>query len=709
MNYSLFVSCPKGLEYLLEEELRTLGLKVTKVSPNGVYGEASLLVIYQLCLWSRIANRVQLILFSGHASNEQTIHQLCTEFHWQTVFSVDKSIAIEFHGSSEQIRNTMYGAQVVKDGIVDHFRRLNGSRPTVDKANPQILIHAHLKNDFLTVSFDLAGYSLHQRGYRAKAGAAPIKENVAAALLIRAKWPQLAAHGYSLHDPFCGSGTLVIEAAMMAAHIAPGLLRHDQSLLYWVEHQSGLWEKTRALALEQVKPLTTKLLGTDTDSKAIAIARTNAQLAGVSALVSFDVASVSEAKGLSDKGIVVCNPPYGERLGDTTQLIPIYQQLGLSLHTHCQGWKAAVLTSNPLLAKAIGLRASKQYALYNGPIECKLYCFDISTENELKGTKESTLSSNAQMLFNRLEKNYQHLQKWAKRNQISCYRVYDADLPEYAYAIDIYNDHAVLQEYAAPASIPVAVSEKRSLEVLQVVPRALNIASENIVVKQRKQQKGKEQYGKMNQTHHSMIVSEGQAQLKVNLYDYLDTGLFLDHRLLRLNFATLKPGTRFLNCFCYTATASVHAALAGALTTNVDLSNTYLQWGEENFQLNHINLAKHQFVASDCREWMRITRDRFDVIFLDPPSFSNSKRMNDTLDIQRDHFALVQAAMRLLNPDGVLYFSTNFRQFKLDERLNELYAVEDISPQTIDLDFKRNQKIHFCFKIVMPQFSGKAL
>jgi 23S rRNA (guanine2445-N2)-methyltransferase / 23S rRNA (guanine2069-N7)-methyltransferase len=707
MSYSLFVSCPKGLEYLLEAETRILGLAVDRVSPQGVYGEASLLVIYQLCLWSRIANRIQLVLFSGHTANEQVLHQLCTEFHWQTVFSEDKTIAIEFHGASEHIRNTMYGAQVVKDGIVDHFRRLNGSRPSVDKEKPQIRIHAHLKNEILTVSYDLTGYSLHQRGYRSKAGMAPLKENVAAALLVRAKWPELAAQGYALQDPFCGAGTLVIEAAMMAAHIAPGLLRQDQSLQYWAQHQSALWEKLRAHALQQVKPLTVKLLGTDSDSKAIALARYNAERAGVLPLVEFNTLTVKESRPLVKKGLLVCNPPYGERLGDTTQLVPVYQQLGVALHSNYQGWKAAVLTSNPVLAKAIGLRATKQYTLYNGPLECKLYCLDISKQNELKGSMGTSLSPNAQMLLNRLQKNYSHLQKWAKRNHISCYRVYDADLPEYAYAIDIYNEHVVLQEYAAPSSIPVYKAEKRSLEVVQVVPRALSMAPDKLVIKQRKQQKGTDQYQKMNQTRHTMIVLEGRAKLKVNLYDYLDTGLFLDHRLMRLRFAELKPGTRFLNCFCYTASASVHAALAGALTTNVDLSNTYLLWAEDNFRLNHLDLAKHQFVQYDCREWMKITRDRFDVIFLDPPSFSNSKRMTDTLDIQRDQVSLVNAAMRLLNPDGVLYFSTNFRKFTLNPALEEKYAVVDISNQTIDQDFKRNYKIHHCFKIVMHQFASE--
>ncbi|KTD07742.1 bifunctional 23S rRNA (guanine(2069)-N(7))-methyltransferase RlmK/23S rRNA (guanine(2445)-N(2))-methyltransferase RlmL [Legionella jamestowniensis] len=699
MKYSLFISCPKGLEYLLEEELKALGLHVTRVSPQGVYGEGDIAVIYQLCLWSRLANRVQLLLFSGQAHNEQSLYQLCNQFPWQTVFTADKTLAIEFHGSSTHIRNSMFGAQVVKDGIVDHFRQFKGLRPSIDREKPQIRLHAHLKHDIVTVSFDLTGYSMHQRGYRTQAGEAPLKENIAAAMLLRAKWPQLAAKGYSLHDPFCGSGTIVIEAAMMASHIAPGLLRQDQSLNHWAQHQPSLWEKVRALALQQVKPLSVKLRGTDNNPKVIKIAHANAERAGVLPLVEFTALAVKDCKPLYAKGLVICNPPYGERLSEATQLVPLYQQLGTTLHSNYQGWQAAILTSNAMLAKALGLRAGKQYTLFNGPLECKLYCVALESANRLKMGKGEALSSGAQMLANRLRKNYQHLQKWVKRHHISCYRVYDADLPEYAYAIDIYNDYAVLQEYAPPTTIPAHKAEKRSLEVIQAVPDVLGISPDKLVVKQRKQQKGSNQYQKMNQTRHEITVVEGSAKLKVNLYDYLDTGLFLDHRALRMRFGQLKPGTRFLNCFCYTASASVHAALAGALTTNVDLSNTYLKWAQDNFKLNRLELSKHQFIHYDCLEWLKKTRDRFDVIFLDPPSFSNSKRMQQTLDVQRDQALLIDAAMRLLNSEGVLYFSTNFRHFKLSPAVSEKYKIQDISAETIDLDFKRSKRIHHCFMI----------
>ncbi|MBA2651211.1 MAG: bifunctional 23S rRNA (guanine(2069)-N(7))-methyltransferase RlmK/23S rRNA (guanine(2445)-N(2))-methyltransferase RlmL [Tatlockia sp.] len=702
MNYSLFVSCPKGLEYLLEEEMKALGLVVTRVSPQGIYGLADLALIYHLCLWTRLANRIQLILFSGEAINEQAIYQLANLFPWQTVFRADKTLAIEFHGSSAHIRNTMYGAQVIKDGIVDHFRQFKDMRPCIDRENPAIRLHAYLKNDELTVSLDLTGYSLHQRGYRSKAGEAPIKENVAAAMLIRAKWPELAAKGYALEDPFCGAGTLIIEAAMMAGQIAPGLLRSDQAIVHWVQHQPSLWEKIRAQALQLVKPIKLKLRGSDNDPKLIAIAHANAERAGVLPLVEFETRAVKECKPAHEKGLIITNPPYGERLGELTQLVPLYHQLGATLHEHYQGWEAAVLTSNPMLSKAIGLRASKHYTLFNGALECKLYCFSLVEDNRLKNKEDGNLSSGAEMLANRLKKNLSHLQKWAKREQISCFRVYDADLPEYAYAIDIYNDYAVLQEYTAPASISVHKAERRSLDLIQVVPQALGLSPDKLVIKQRKPQKGSNQYQKMNQTRKTMTVIEGRAKLKVNLYDYLDTGLFLDHRPLRMRFAQLAPGTRFLNCFSYTASASVHAALAGALTTNVDLSKTYLCWAEDNFRLNQIDLSRHQFVFYDCLEWLKICQDRFDVIFLDPPSFSNSKRMKQNLDVQRDQELLINSAMRLLDPKGVLYFSTNFRQFKLSATINEKYKVRDISAETIDLDYKRSKRIHQCFMITIP-------
>ena len=699
MIFPVFVSSPKGLEYLLEDELKSLGFVVSRVSPQGVYGDVDLPMIYRVCLWSRLANRVHLILFSGPAHDKHALYELCRAFSWDTLCSVDNTLAVMFHGQSLAFRHSLFGAQVIKDAIVDSFRAQTGSRPMVDRLTPHLSFHAYLKHDTVMVSLDVTGYSLHQRGYRLLAGSAPLKENVAAALLVRANWPRLLQENYVLHDPCCGAGTLVIEALMMAAHIAPGLLREDKAFVHWKGHQPLLWDSLRQDARREITPPTMCALGSDHDGAVLAFADKNARRAGVSEWVEWKNMPLRAARPMQAKGLLVTNPPYGVRLGEETELLPFYKDLGQVLHAHYQGWEAALLTPSPLLAKATGLRAHRQYTLYNGPMLCKVYCITLGPTNQLHDLSDVTLSAGVTMFANRLQKNVAHLQKWAKRNHITCYRVYDADLPEYAYAIDIYDQYAILQEYRAPSSVDPLKAAQRRLDVLHTVPGVLGIAADHLIEKLRQQQKGSHQYQKLNQAQRQITVTEGRAVFKVNLTDYVDTGLFLDHRPLRLQFATLKPGMRFLNCFCYTATASVHAALAGASTVNVDLSHTYLAWALDNFKLNHLDVLAHQFIHYDCLQWLYITDERFDVIFLDPPSFSNSKRMEGTLDIQRDHEVLIEAARRLLKPQGVLYFSTNLRQFKLSPDLQASDLVENISATTIDLDFKRNTRIHQCFKI----------
>lgn len=704
MNYPILVTCPKGLEYVLEEELRPWGLSDVKISPQGVAGTASLATIYKISLWSRVANRVLLHLFTGSATDQHALHASARNFAWQTLISEHTSIAIHFQGHSDTIRNSMFGAQIIKDGLVDYCRDQGLERPSVDRDRPDIRLRAYLKHEIVSVYLDLVGYSLHQRGYRLATTEAPLKETVAAAMLMRAKWPSLSQEGYGFHDPCCGSGTLVIEAAMMAMRMAPGLLRSDQAFAAWSEHDPVLWADCRAQASQQqiASPIT--FYGTDSDPRAISKAYDNAHRAGVTLNTQWVVQALDpeHVRATQAQGLVLCNPPYGERLSEEEALIPMYASLGTVLQRGFPNWQVGVLTTSARLAKAIGLRSHKQYRFYNGPLPCHLYCIDLHAKNRLQSeAPPKPWSEGAQMFANRLQKNYKHLRSWAQRQAIECYRIYDADLPEYAYAVDLYKDQVVLQEYAPPSSIDANKAEQRRQDVLRVVPEVLQVSAKQVVVKQRVRQRGAAQYEKLSERRQWMIVQEGQAQLRVNLHDYLDTGLFLDHRLLRLRFAQLKPGTRFLNCFCYTASASVHAALAGAQTTNVDLSQTYLNWAEENFRLNHLNLDKHQFVHFDCLDWLHKTRDRFEVIFLDPPSFSNSKRMQQTLDIARDHEQLIRACMHLLTDNGVLYFSTNLRRFQLSPALQEEYCVQDITPETIDLDFKRNTKIHQCFKLTL--------
>ena len=686
MTYSLFISCPRNIEYLLEDELKSLGLAVTKVSPMGVYGQANLSTLYDVCLWSRLANRVQLILFSGQVSDAASVNALCAHFSWDTVFNADKTFAVEFHGETQWLNNTMYGGQLVKDGVVDYFKKKN-TRPNVDKHDPDILLHGHIKYQTLTVSLDLLGYSLHQRGYRDDAVSAPLKENIAAALLIRAGWPALLEKGYGLVDPFCGSGTLLIEAAMMAENIAPGLYRADQALAAWLGHNEDVWQERVAAANEVQREIDVTLLGFDSSARAVSIAESNIATAELSAGIVVKQQSIEEFESLElDNALLVCNPPYGQRLKNPAVLVPVYQAIGKALYAHCQNWRAAILTSDNDLAKAIGLRVDKKYTLYNGALETILYCMTIDASNELKDFSKKIQTEYTEALTNRLKKNKKHLAKWQKRTKVSCYRLYDADLPNYAFAADIYNDWAHVQEYAPPKDIPEAKARQRVIEMQQVLADVMDISTDHIVLKQRKKQKGKQQYQAMDRQGKKIIVQEGKARFLVNLHDYLDTGLFLDHRLLRLKLGVELKNKSFLNCFCYTAAFSVHAALGGAKTYNVDLSHTYLDWAEENFQLNDIDLKQHRFIRSDGKKFLDECEKQFDVILLDPPSFSNSKSMEDTLDIQRDHMGLINSAVRLLLPGGKLYFSTNLRRFKMADELIRTYHVKDISKQTLDED-----------------------
>jgi len=686
------------MEYLLEDELKDLGFSVSHVSAMGVYGEADLKTMYKICLWSRLANRVQWVLFSDKVSDIDSLTKCCRDYNWNGLFNVDQTLAIDFHGQSSFINNTMYGAQLVKDGIVDYFKAF-GSRPSVDKKNPDIRLHAHIKHDILTVSFDLVGYSLHQRGYRQMAGSAPLKENIAAALLIRAKWTELYNKGYHLLDPFCGSGTLLIEAAMMAANIAPGLFREDQAFKVWQGHDDTLWQATIDEALKKRLPLEKRFIGFDQDENALKNAQENISKAGLTEAITLKKQAIKDFQSVPGPGLFICNPPYGERLKNASALRPLYEDMGKALFNHCQNWQAAILTSNPELVRAIGLRIDKQYHFYNGPLDVKLYCFEVDETNQLKTNPAGNLNPHMTALQNRLRKNKKHLAKWLKRNGHSCYRLYDADLPNYAFAVDIYGDWAHVQEYAPPKDIPQHKAKKRIQEMLQILPEIIDIPADHIVLKQRKQQKGSAQYQAFANKNQFFNVREGSAILKVNLHDYLDTGLFLDHRPLRLALGKNLSGKRFLNCFSYTAAFSIHAALAGALTCNVDLSNTYDSWAKDNFKLNKINPHKHRFIQADCLEWLKHCQEKFDVILLDPPSFSNSKRMKTTLDIQRDQDKLVDLAMKCLTPEGVLYFSNNLNSFKLSEHITKTYNTEDITAQTLDEDFKRAKKSHRCYKI----------
>lgn len=720
--HELFLTCPKGLEGLLADEAASLGLEDVRQATAAIRGQGSLETAYRLCLWSRLANRVLLVLSRFQMANAEDLYHGVHSLDWQEHLAPTGSLAVEFSGHGSGIDNTHFGALKVKDAIVDRLRNAAGERPSVDKLNPDVRIHLRLDKGQAILSLDLSGHSLHQRGYRLQQGAAPLKENLAAAILIRAGWPRIAAEGGALADPMCGVGTFLVEAAMMAADIAPNLKRERWGFSAWQGHVPAVWRKLHEQAQARAEAGLARpplwIRGYEADPRLIQPGRNNVERAGLSDWIKIyqgEVATFEPRPDQHQKGLVVCNPPYGERLGDEASLLYLYQNLGERLRQACLNWQAAVFTAAPDLGKRMGLRSHKQYAFWNGALPCKLLLIDVVpaqfvTERGERPQGEegvapspanapARLSEGGQMFANRLQKNLRQLGKWARREQVECYRVYDADMPEYAVAVDLYRDWVHVQEYAAPKSIAPEKAQARLLDALAAIPPALGVDPRQVVVKRRERQAGSRQYERQGSEGRFMEVSEGGARLLVNLTDYLDTGLFLDHRPMRLRLQQEAAGKRFLNLFCYTGTATVHAAKGGARSsTSVDLSRTYLDWARRNLSLNGFS-DKHRLEQGDVMEWLEGHREAYELIFIDPPTFSNSKRMEGVFDVQRDHVRLIDLAMARLAEGGVLYFSNNFRKFVLDETLQQRYRVEEITASTRAPDFARNDKIHRAWRI----------
>ncbi len=744
-RYELFLTCPKGLEGLLAEEATALGLEDTREHTSAIRGSADMETAYRLCLWSRLANRVLLVLKRFPMKDAEDLYHGVLDVEWHDHLESDGTIAVEFSGHGSGIDNTHFGALKVKDAIVDKLRTPDGERPSVDKINPDLRVHLRLDRGEAILSLDLSGHSLHQRGYRLQQGAAPLKENLAAAILVRAGWPRIAAEGGALADPMCGVGTFLVEAGLIAADIAPNIKRERWGFSAWLGHVPALWRKLHDEALARAEAGLARpplwIRGYEADPRLIQPARNNIERAGLSDWIKVyqgEVATFEPRPDQNQKGLVICNPPYGERLGDEASLLYLYQNLGERLRQSCLNWEAAVFTGAPDLGKRMGIRSHKQYSFWNGALPCKLLLIKVLPDQFVTGERrtpeqrqieretpveaevevekkfnkngnpikpapvvveQARLSEGGQMFANRLQKNLKLMGKWVRREGIDCYRVYDADMPEYSMAIDLYHDWVHVQEYAAPKSIDPEKASARLFDALAAIPQALNIDKSRVVIKRRERQSGTRQYERQSAQGQFLEVSEGGVKLLVNLTDYLDTGLFLDHRPMRMRIQREAAGKRFLNLFAYTATASVHAAKGGARsTTSVDLSRTYLDWARRNLSLNGFS-DKNRLEQSDVTVWLKACREEYDLIFIDPPTFSNSKRMEGVFDVQRDQVELIDLAMARLAPGGVLYFSNNFRKFVLDENLGQRYAVEEITAQTIDQDFARNSKIHRAWKI----------
>lgn len=802
-QFDFIITCADGLEMPLQTELSSFGITSDIKSTGRLAIRGTLADLYTICLWSRVASRVLLLLKRRNINSEydvaEQLNGLAKSVDWTEQFSVEQTFAIRLSTDKRVPVNQQFAMLRIKDAIVDTFNDKLGERPNVDSKQPDYSIFATVNDKQAELYLDLSGTSLHRRGYRVAMTDAPLKENLAAALLYSSGWhenklPCLAevasidttdsegniAEGSSaedtankekstkktnskkhtvkfdaLIDPMCGSGTFLIEALLMSCDYPVGIDKSESQFGFysWAHHDSSLWQQKLEAAHErfhsaletitaQAQTCLPTIIGYDADIGAIKAVHKNMVAAGLQDLIphiTLEQRPLNELRtgltkfigeGKLNRPLIITNPPYGERLGLEETTKPLYQGLGIILQdifTPAPSSKAnkkaakkksgnaantvtlGVLAAQVEHADILPIETPQTLRCHNGAITVYFRYGTLITDPHkslIQAFEKAEISvDNGQDFVNRLQKNLAHLKKQAAVDGVTNLRVYNADLPDFKVAIDVYGDYVHVQEYAPPKNIPVETAKRRFNLALHGIREVLKLDREQVFIKTRARQSGNEQYSKQSKSEKRgkfYVVREGNAYFYVNFTDYLDTGLFIDHRNMRQLVKSQSANRDVLNLFAYTCSASVHAALAGAKSvTSVDLSQNYLDWGKQNFALNGLDLSssKYRFVAADIFEWIKDNTEQFDTIFIDPPTFSNSKKFQGTFDVQRDHPALINRAMNRLRTDGVLYFSNNFTKFELDESLTQRYEVTDITHQTIGFDFNIKKPIHRSFEI----------
>lgn len=719
-----------GLEEALGDELRGLGAESIEVGKRFVAFTGDRTVLYRANLCCRLAIRILTPIAEFPATDEKQLYAGVQAIDWADLVASTGSIWVDPHVRDSFLTHSLYGAQLVKDAIVDQLRERFGKRPTVDRDRPDLRIALHLSENRARLYRDASGESLHKRGYRAKTLAAPLSEVLAAGMLVLAGWSSETP----LVDGMCGAGTIAIEAALLARNLAPGLHRPDFGFFRWRDFDRDLWASVVAEARKRARPTAEiTIRASDQDCEAVSIARDNARRAGVAADIRFEESEFERLRPEGPAGLVVLNPPYDERL-KAQRLGDLYRRIGDVLKQRFGGWQAAILTGSREAAKNIGLRPRRRFVVFNGPIECRLLAFDLvaprpraadaasdaieqpggdddgvdsvpsspSSSPARVGGRSEAWARQAEIFRNRLEKLARHRRKWARRQDISCYRLYERDIPEIPFVIDWYEGRLHAQEFERPHDRTEGEHSVWVERMIRLAGETLGVDRADIFVKRHIRRVDRVQYDRVDDIGRVFDVREGGLTFKVNLSDYLDTGLFLDHRQTRAMVRAAAKGKRFLNLFAYTGSFTVYAAAGEATeTTTVDLSNTYLEWAEANLAANDFKGKKHRLVRDDGREFLR--RDRgapYDLVVIDPPTFSNSKRTKDDWDVQRDHRELLELAISRTSPRGLIYFSTNSRRFRFDAEDLPGWTSREITRQTLPPDF-RNRRIHRSF-LIMP-------
>lgn len=732
-----FASCLAGLEQPLAEELHSLGVRRTRPLSAGVALFCDVKTALKACLWSRLASRVTMIVGRVDAPDAKSLYEGCRQIAWEELIKPGATVSVKARGTNASLRSTAFIALKVKDALVDSVREASGRRPSIDIEDPDCVVEVSLRKERAAISFDFAGESLYRRAYLPKEETGPLSQAVAAAagLAALSGWRERCGRGWTLLDPQCADGVLACECAMIAADAAPGLTRAKWGFSGLTCVSEDDWDDLIVEADDRLDAGLSRvsrpwrILGTVNSQRRLAQIRKLLARAGMSDAVELTLAdeegskAAAIAKRSAKRGIVVASClPSPEAFSTQANAKASYSAFARAaaqvsdkgLVALCGGDEAtdAAFSNEPGLCVELGRgRFAQTVRVYEGA-SVRTRIVSIPDGSGGADHQVAVLDEHADQFASRLRKNLRERRKWATREGITCYRLYDADLPDFSVAVDVYEGECEegvgrflhIAEYAAPSSVDRVRAQRRFEDVLAIAPIVCDVLPAHTFSKVRKRDKGGSQYRSQERRPFPVRVQEAGLSFEVDLNGYLDTGLFLDHRDTRTMVGRMAAGKRFLNLFAYTGSATVHAAAGGARsTTTVDLSQTYLEWALRNMCDNGFDGPEHSFERADAVTWVTEARRsgrRFDLVFVDPPTFSNSKSMGKrTWDVQRDHAELLIGISRLLSEDGIAVFSCNLRSFKPDvEKLSRYgVSVEDISQQTIPHDFDRNPKIHHCY------------
>lgn len=706
---TLVATAAFGLEAVVVRELEQLGYASRVARPGRIEFVGDFSAICRANLWLRSADRVLVQLAKFSCSDFDTLFETTKSVGWEEWIAVDAAFLVRGRSRKSQLASVPAVQRSVKKAIVE---RLSAQYRTTNlpETGPAVPVEVALLNDEATLSVDTSGDGLHKRGYRTLVGPAQLRETLAAGLVQLSFWRP----GKPLIDPFCGTGTLAIEAVLLGRNLAPGR-RREFAAEHWPNSPRDAWQRAREEAGDlALPPLEERPIGTDIDTEALKLARFHAEQAGVADDIHFQQRAFADLQSPRQYGCTIMNPPYGLRIGEESEVAELYRTLPEVLR-RLKTWSHFILSARGDLEQLVGQPANRRRKLYNGQIACTYYQFvgpKPLKPNEYTSDKSEPMPAfggllgestrQAEEFANRLRKRARHLRRWPAKRGITCYRLYERDIPEVPLVVDRYEDALHIAEFERPHERTGAQHADWLDLMVRTAGEVLEVPQEMIFLKYRQRQRGANQYTRVAEVGVTKIVQEGGLKFLINLSDYLDTGLFLDHRITRGMVRREAAGKRFLNLFACTGAFSVYAAAGGAAqTTSVDLSATYLDWAQENLRLNGFGGSEHRLVRDDIGEFLGALNpgEMFDLAVVDPPTFSNSKRIDFDWDIQRDHAGMLSRLAKHITPGGVVYFSTNSRRFKLDEPALKGLATRDITAKTIPEDF-RNERIHRCWRMV---------